>query len=74
MRVMDGQSRLRQGDESIRQETKLRWPHVPYIIPEDVRFSNRILKPDRQGRRAVDMVYPDKMAGDRFNVELVPRQ
>jgi hypothetical protein len=64
----------RRRDESIRQEMKMRWPRVPYIIPEDVRSLNRILKPDQQGRRTVDMFYPDKMAEDQFSVELVPRK
>jgi hypothetical protein len=64
----------RRRDERIREETKMRWPRVPYIIPEDVQSLNRILKPDQQGRRTVDMFYPDKMAEDQFNVELVPRK
>jgi hypothetical protein len=52
----------------------MRWPRVPYIIPEDVRSVNRTLKPDQQGRRTVDIFYSDKMAEDQFSIELVPRK
>jgi hypothetical protein len=68
------ESIARRRDESIRKETKMRWPRVPHIIPVDVRSLNRILKPDQQGRRTVDIFYPDKVAEDQFNVELVPRK
>jgi hypothetical protein len=40
----------------------MRWPRVLYIIPEDVRTLNHVLKSNQQGRRTADMFYPDKMA------------